>query len=77
MTQRSCQDDLAATLRQMLAVLEQERQALAALDIDALTERVRQAIITQIAAWRNTSPAEVDASAPAPTGRIQETAKLA
>jgi hypothetical protein len=29
--------DLAATLRQMLAVLEQERQALAALDIDALT----------------------------------------
>ena len=30
-------DNLAATLRQMLAVLEQERQALAALDIDALT----------------------------------------
>ena len=28
---------LAAGLRQMLAVLEQERQALAALDIDALT----------------------------------------
>ena len=46
-------------------------------DIDALTERVRQAIITQIAAWRNTSPAEVDASAPAPTDRVQETAKLA
>ncbi len=30
-------NDLAATLRQMLAVLEQERQALAALDVDALT----------------------------------------
>jgi hypothetical protein len=29
--------DLAATLRQMLAALEAERQALAALDIDALT----------------------------------------
>lgn len=29
--------DLAGTLRQMLAVLEQERQALAALDIDALS----------------------------------------
>ena len=29
--------DLATTLRQMLAVLEEERQALAALDIDALT----------------------------------------
>lgn len=31
------QSDLAAALRQMLAVLEEERQALAALDIDALS----------------------------------------
>jgi len=31
------QTNLANSLRQMLAILEQERQALAALDIDALT----------------------------------------
>lgn len=37
MTHKSTTDDLATTLRQMLAVLEQERQALAALDIDRLT----------------------------------------
>ena len=43
-------------------------------DIDALTERVRQAIIAQIAAWRGTNPADVDAVAP--VGGVQETTKL-
>lgn len=44
-------------------------------DIDALTERVRQTIIAQIASWRGSSPADVDAVAP--VGGVQETTKLA
>ncbi len=56
-------------------------------DVDALGERVRQAIIAQIAAWRGVNPADVDALAsPAagigpepleqPNGGVKETANL-
>ena len=36
-------------------------------DVDALTERTRQAIIAQIAAWRGIDPADVDALAALPS----------
>ena len=49
-------------------------------DADALRDRVRQAIIAQIAAWRGTSPEAVDALADRPPGGaadgVEETAKL-
>ena len=52
-------------------------------DADALSDRVRQAIIAQIAAWRGASPDTVDALAPAPDAAkisapsgVEETAKL-
>lgn len=46
-------------------------------DVEALTERARQAVIAQIAAWRGTSPADVDAMALGPPAAgVQETTKL-
>ena len=47
-------------------------------DVEALRDRVRQAIIAQIAAWRGSSPADVDALTPSSASsaaRVQETAK--
>lgn len=41
-TTRPASAELAARLRQMIAVLEQERQSLAALDRDGLTEATRE-----------------------------------
>jgi len=51
--------DLAASLRQMLAVLELERQALAALDIDALTVSGRDKL-SLCDALENADPAMLD-----------------
>ena len=40
--QSTTRDDVSGNLRQMIAVLEQERQALASLDTDALTCSTRE-----------------------------------
>lgn len=59
------------------------KEDLAMNDVEALTEEVRQTIIAQIAAWRGTTPEDVDALAsppetappPVPLDGMEETAK--